>query len=695
MQNKRKSNLKEKKNEKQITGKNFNESESLLMKIDNKNNEIYRLKREKKELKVQLDSILNSRTYKVARLSSSLIKFPIRVFRKCKKENNDICIFKEYSSDDRVSVQELYEKVKEYDYVSFDIFDTLIFRNVVNPTDVFMQIELGEDLYDFYNVRIGAEAIARKKVVKSNMEINIFDIYDFISGKYNISKDEMIEMEFKYELMSCHANPYMKEFFDILLNNNKKIIITSDMYWPKKYLEKLLKNCGYDQFDNLYVSCEYELNKGNGSIQKFISDELHTTSVIHIGDNYQSDIVGSEKAGWSTYYYKNIKEISKENLIEKYDDSINDSLISEMINEKLFSYPIDYTRYYKYGYAYVGTLVFGYINYINMVSKQRNVDKILFLARDSRVIYDCYKKYFNDFPSSYVSISRSSMLEVNFSNNPQTFIDFYFKPRLSGGYKVSESFDECDLSLLNKYIGDYGFDGETIINEGNFEIVERIIYDHIDEINSYFESSKQSALSYFKGEIGNSKKVMVVDLGWNGTITSILSDFLNHEIGKEIEVIGMFIGNKDSRRVNNLIDNEKFYSYCFNYQKKDFYLKLYDIYDNTKAMLLEAIFSSNESSLLKYDKEFLYGVPTNNAEILGEIHSGILQFVGDIKEMKYDSILNSNMICCRRLFDILSNYQYSYSIFKDFLEYADSIPRFTGNKKMVTLGEIILDRKLI
>ena len=695
MQNKRKSNLKEKKNEKQITGKNFNESESLLMKIDNKNNEIYRLKREKKELKVQLDSILNSRTYKVARLSSSLIKFPIRVFRKCKKENNDICIFKEYSSDDRVSVQELYEKVKEYDYVSFDIFDTLIFRNVVNPTDVFMQIELGEDLYDFYNVRIGAEAIARKKVVKSNMEINIFDIYDFISGKYNISKDEMIEMEFKYELMSCHANPYMKEFFDILLNNNKKIIITSDMYWPKKYLEKLLKNCGYDQFDNLYVSCEYELNKGNGSIQKFISDELHTTSVIHIGDNYQSDIVGSEKAGWSTYYYKNIKEISKENLIEKYDDSINDSLISEMINEKLFSYPIDYTRYYKYGYAYVGTLVFGYINYINMVSKQRNVDKILFLARDSRVIYDCYKKYFNDFPSSYVSISRSSMLEVNFSNNPQTFIDFYFKPRLSGGYKVSESFDECDLSLLNKYIGDYGFDGETIINEGNFEIVERIIYDHIDEINSYFESSKQSALSYFKGEIGNSKKVMVVDLGWNGTITSILSDFLNHEIGKEIEVIGMFIGNKDSKRVNNLIDNEKFYSYCFNYQKKDFYLKLYDIYDNTKAMLLEAIFSSNESSLLKYDKEFLYGVPTNNAEILGEIHSGILQFVGDIKEMKYDSILNSNMICCRRLFDILSNYQYSYSIFKDFLEYADSIPRFTGNKKMVTLGEIILDRKLI
>ena len=238
-------------------------------------------------------------------------------------------------------------------------------------------------------------------------------------------------------------------------------------------------------------------------------------------------------------------------------------------------------------------------------------------------------------------------------------------------------------------------DNETIIDENNFEVIEKIIYDHIDEINSYFETSKQSALSYFKSEIGNSKKVMVVDLGWNGTITSILSDFLNHEISNDIEIIGMFIGNKDSKRVNNLIDNEKFYSYCFNYQKKDFYLKLYDIYDNTKAMLLEAIFSSNESSLLKYDKEFLYGVPTNNAEILGEIHSGILQFVGDIKEMKYDSILNSNMICCRRLFDILSNYQYSYSIFKDFLEYADSIPRFTGNKKMVTLGEIILDRKLI
>lgn len=701
MTNKKSNNNVNKINEKKIkhidSNSIINEYNSLLMKMENKNCEISKLKKEKKELETHLDSILNSRTYKVARLSSSLVKYPFRLLRRYRNNTeNRERVFEKNNDFDRIDVQSLYDKVKMYDYVSFDIFDTLIFRNVVNPTDVFMQIELDEDLYDFYNVRIGAEAAARKNISKANFEINIHDIYSFIGNKYNSSDDDMIEMEFKYELKNCHANPYMKDLYDYLIKNEKKVIITSDMYWPKDYLIKLLNSCGYDKFENLYVSCEYELNKGNGLIQKFISKELNTTNIIHIGDNYQSDILGSKKAGWSTYYYKNIKEISEDTLIQNYDDSIEDSIISEMINEKLFAYPINYTRYYKYGYAYVGSLVAGYINYINMVSKKEKVDKILFLARDSRIVYEAYKKYFDDIPSSYVKISRSSILEANFCNNPQELINFYFNPRVPcKKYKIGETFDECDLSLLNKYISDYELSFDTIICKENYPVIEKMIYDHIDEINAYFESSKKSAISYLKREIGENKKILAVDLGWNGTITSILSNFLNNEISKDIDLIGMFVGNKDSKRVNNLVNANKFYSYCFNYQKKDFYLKLDDIKDNTKAMLLEAIFSSNEPSLLKYDEEFVYGVSTNNAEILNEIHCGILNFIGDVMKCEYGFVFESNVVSCRRLFDILNNYQYSYSIFKDFLEYADSIPRFSKNKKMVSLGKIISDRKLI
>ena len=119
---------------------------SLLMQMDNKNIKISNLEQEKRKLEIHLNSVLNSKTYKIARLSSSLIKFPIRLFRKNNRSlASENFLFEENGDAYRISVQALYEKVKNYDYVSFDIFDTLIFRNVVNPTDVFMQIELNEE----------------------------------------------------------------------------------------------------------------------------------------------------------------------------------------------------------------------------------------------------------------------------------------------------------------------------------------------------------------------------------------------------------------------------------------------------------------------------------------------------------------------------------------------------------------------
>ncbi len=56
----------------------------------------------------------------------------------------------------------------DYEYISFDIFDTLICRPLYNPTDLFYMLDKKfEELYktniSFYKIRIAAESIARKK----------------------------------------------------------------------------------------------------------------------------------------------------------------------------------------------------------------------------------------------------------------------------------------------------------------------------------------------------------------------------------------------------------------------------------------------------------------------------------------------------------------------------------------------------
>lgn len=53
--------------------------------------------------------------------------------------------------------------LKKYNYISFDVFDTLIERDVPDPKDIFSIIEKTTDETDFRNKRIKAEKIARSK----------------------------------------------------------------------------------------------------------------------------------------------------------------------------------------------------------------------------------------------------------------------------------------------------------------------------------------------------------------------------------------------------------------------------------------------------------------------------------------------------------------------------------------------------
>ena len=80
--------------------------------------------------------------------------------------------------------KELY-KAQKYDIVSFDIFDTLIERNVEKPTDIFFQVGVGcfsnyEMAMDFQKRRIIAEHIARN--ISKTGEVNLDDIYNALEG---------------------------------------------------------------------------------------------------------------------------------------------------------------------------------------------------------------------------------------------------------------------------------------------------------------------------------------------------------------------------------------------------------------------------------------------------------------------------------------------------------------------------------
>lgn len=69
----------------------------------------------------------------------------------------------ESSLDRKLPPEELAKKLLTYDVISFDIFDTLIFRPFEKPTDLFHMVGAELDYLDFARLRAEAEGKARKR----------------------------------------------------------------------------------------------------------------------------------------------------------------------------------------------------------------------------------------------------------------------------------------------------------------------------------------------------------------------------------------------------------------------------------------------------------------------------------------------------------------------------------------------------
>lgn len=186
---------------------------------------------------------------------------------------------------------------KKYKLVSFDVFDTLIERDVEDPTEIFYRV--GEDILgkgqgeSFRSDRIIAEKTARSK--KDRGEVTLSEIYMDLPEKYRNFIHELSEAEVREELKSCHTKKKGQELFDFCKYLGKKIIIITDMYLPCEVIESILHDCGYIGYSYIYVSNVYGCSKRRGGLyQKVLFEEkIEGKEMLHIGDSLKADFLSA------------------------------------------------------------------------------------------------------------------------------------------------------------------------------------------------------------------------------------------------------------------------------------------------------------------------------------------------------------------------------------------------------------------
>lgn len=202
--------------------------------------------------------------------------------------------------------KEAAKEFRRYDVISFDVFDTLIFRPYLEPTELFESVAKQIGVPEFRKIRCEMEQKARQEQSKKvgNTEVTLDEIYTVINRETGI-KEEVKKIELFEEYRVCYANSYIKQVVEELRKDGKRIIVISDMYLNQIQIGQILKRSGYNTFDAYYISCEYRKSKSSGELYQVVLEQEGKNGLFaHIGDNIRSDIKQAKRYGIDAFYYK-------------------------------------------------------------------------------------------------------------------------------------------------------------------------------------------------------------------------------------------------------------------------------------------------------------------------------------------------------------------------------------------------------
>ncbi|MDB2157103.1 MULTISPECIES: HAD-IA family hydrolase [Clostridium] len=554
----------------------------------------------------------------------------------------------------------------DYEYISFDIFDTLITRPLYNPTDLFYMLDKKfEEIYktnvSFNKLRILSESIAREKeshINPSFQDVNIDEIYDYMVKELSIPRDiaDIMKKEEKYlEMKLCAQRKSIKELFDLALISGKKVIIVSDMYLDEECITEILKNNGYKGYEKLYLSSTLRLTKYSGAIFKYVLKDLKVdgNKILHLGDTWINDIVNAQKVGMDTVFIPKAIEVFENKIsnvatnncgyigktacgiVQNSEELMNSlgyrSMIAVIAN-KYFDNPYrtfnEFSDFnidpYFMGYYTVGMHMMGLIKWIVNNLEEDGYETIHFMSRDGylpMMVYEKYFEKFNDIPrAEYIYTSRKALLPGMLVNKSEYF-DLPIEYRNHTPKTILKLLKFCskdsEQSAIESILKQNGILYNKVF-ESEHEYTKFIKYylENLYSQNKYEENYELAQKYYSKLHKIND---VTFDLGYSGRIQGSVSRLAE-------QPINVYFIHSDSKRSGSIS------------RKQGFKIKnFYDFTPNMTGLIREHILSDPGPSCIGFEETNSGIIPVlehttkefQDLFIINLMQKGALDFVDD------------------------------------------------------------------
>ena len=387
--------------------------------------------------------------------------------------------------------EELIKQIDLHEAISFDLFDTLVMRRVLYPTDVFDIVGKRVGVADFKKIRVEAE----RSIITTAPTLN--EIYNVISRKLGIPNhdaEKIKQCEIDVEKKVIIPRREMIDIFNQCLFAKKKVSIISDMYLPQSVIRQILHNFGIIDCPEIFMSCEYKSSKSEELYKKY-KEKVIAKSYLHIGDNQTADGMAASKHGIDTFVIKSAFDmlcLSNYAGIVDFDSTLRSRLHIGIFVSEIFNDPFSLknskgkarlSETSKIGY-YIAPVITEFMYWFVKQIKTDNCDSVILPARDGYLIkklYDIIAEKHDLPPAEYVMTSRIACIAAgvensddikyasnfSFSGSPAELL----KTRFQLPKESVDEFDDNKFGSLSEYISSY----EKIILKNSEELRRRYI----------------------------------------------------------------------------------------------------------------------------------------------------------------------------------------------------------------------------
>lgn len=505
---------------------------------------------------------------------------------------------------------EIKEIIASFDVISFDIFDTLITRKVLEPRDV-LDV-MGERLKGFEIENIARLVDERKNVQKEFPDEEIHQFYRIIQTRLGLSdhqRNRLMEMELSIEKELIIRRERVCSLFEFAKECGKTVILTSDMYIPGGLLGDILRDLGITGWDEIIVSCDHHSFKCQ-ELFGIVRKKYPQSRILHLGNDLYADIIPTERYSIRSIHIPSGLDLAKRsgwgkilNVIVNSDErNLFGLIISHIFNDPFT--PLDCLmleqkkRMERFAIGACLPIVLGYLFWLEKTLGKENYDKLLLLSRDGYILTDLYKElrqrsrvhlpeeiyFYSNRHSAFLlcaddEVCKKSVYEILKSGFPykELFFNFF-------GF-----YSECETDDL------------TVMLEKNDKRINDLVRTQKDNFSKYLRNSGINPAGCYA----------VMDFVSTGKTIDFISK------GTGIEFCGCFFVHRNSVYT----PDNKVYSYI-NKDASGFFIDYY--------MEMEHIMTSPEPALDRFDE---YGNPVFAEEVRSQSDiSDILYIQGIIKK---------------------------------------------------------------